>query len=76
MTTPRSREEPKRIKGGSALLVNKYLARHGKLWERDYFDKVIRDERHFVLTYNYIRNNAVKADLKDAQQRFYGIYES
>ncbi|WP_428356330.1 transposase [Methyloprofundus sp.] len=70
------KEIMKRIKGGSALLVNKYLARHGKLWERDYFDKAIRDEIHFLLTYEYIKNNAIKAKLEDADQRFYGIYEN
>ena len=69
------KEIMKRVKGGTALLVNKYLLRHGKLWERDYFDKSIRDEKHFLLTYEYIKNNALKASLKDADQRFYGIYD-
>ena len=66
----------RKVKGGTALLINKHLARHGKLWERDYFDKAIRDQRHFTLTYEYIKNNAVKANLGDASQRFCGIYES
>ena len=64
------------VKGGTAFFVNKAVSRQGELWERGYFDKAIRDERHFLLTYEYIKNNAVKANLKDAEQRFYGIYES
>jgi hypothetical protein len=37
----------RKVKGGSAMLVNKFLTRHGQLWERDYFgsfDKAICDE--------------------------------
>jgi hypothetical protein len=48
----------RKVKGGSAMLVNKFLTRHGQLWERDYFgsfDKAICDERHFLLTYEYIK---------------------
>ena len=41
-----------------------------------YFDKVVRDEKQFQVTYNYIKNNAYKANLVDADMRFYGIYES
>ncbi|TXL13153.1 hypothetical protein BMR05_12800 [Methylococcaceae bacterium HT4] len=66
----------RKVKGSTALLINTCLARHGKFWERDYFDKAIRDERHFLLTYEYIKNNAIKAKLEDANRRFYGIYGS
>ncbi|RLA24945.1 MAG: hypothetical protein DRQ62_03980 [Gammaproteobacteria bacterium] len=70
------KEIMRKAKGGTALLINICLARHGKFWERDYFDKAIRDERHFLLTYEYIKNNAIKAKLEDADRRFYGIYEN
>ncbi|MFT6985465.1 MAG: putative transposase [Psychromonas sp.] len=64
-----------KTKGASAFLVNKYCQRKGILWDRGYFDKVVRTERQFQITYQYIKNNALKAGLKDAKQRFYGIYE-
>ncbi|PHS23782.1 MAG: hypothetical protein COA83_09240 [Methylophaga sp.] len=64
-----------KIKGTTARLVNKHLLKQGSLWERGYFDNAIRDERHFRLVYDYIKNNAVKANLHNAQQRFYGIYD-
>jgi len=70
------KEIMRKLKGGTALLINTCLERHGKLWERDYFDKAIRDERHFLLTYEYIKNNAVKVNFEDADHRFYGIYEN
>jgi len=65
----------KRLKGASSLAINKILNRSGTLWEKSYFDKAIRNEEHFETVYNYIENNAVKAGLDDAKERFYGIYE-
>jgi putative transposase len=46
----------------------------GKLWQRQYFDHVIRDEADFWETVWYIRNNPVKARLtKDWESwEFYG----
>ncbi|WP_025563997.1 transposase [Psychromonas sp. SP041] len=64
------------IKGGSAFVINKYKTESGKLWEKSYYDKAIRTEKQFQITYQYIKNNAYKAELKDAKKRFYGVYES
>ena len=64
-----------RLKGASSAGINKILKRRGIFWEKGYFDKAIRDEKHFDTVYNYIKNNAVKAGLSDAEERFYGIYE-
>ncbi len=64
----------KAIKGASAFGINKMLHRKDTLWEKGYFDKGIRDQAHFDTVYNYIANNAVKANLSDAKERFYGIY--
>ena len=64
-----------KIKGASSLGINKILQRKGIFWEKGYFDKAIRNEKHFNIVYNYIENNAIKADLSDAKERFYGIYE-
>ena len=64
------------LKGGAGHIVNKTLGRKGAVWSRDYYDKVIRDEDHFWMVYEYIKYNAVKANLSDAQSRFYGRHES
>ena len=49
-----------KIKGKSAREINKRLNRSGKFWAKDYYDKGIRDERHFRVVYEYIRNNPLK----------------
>ena len=65
----------RKLKGGSAHIVNKLLDRKGQVWASDYFDKLIRDEEHFSLVYEYIKYNALKAGLDDVEERFYGLYE-
>jgi len=62
------------LKGGAGHIINKTLGRKGAVWSRDYYDKAIRDEKHFWVVYQYIKYNAVKANLDDAQNRFYGRY--
>ena len=43
--------------------INKLLERAGNLWQRDYFDRLVRDERHFANCVRYIRRNPEKAKL-------------
>ena len=62
------------IKGGLSFVLNKILKKSGALWQKDYFDKAIGDEKHFNLVYEYIKCNAIKAGLEDAENRFYGMY--
>ena len=64
-----------RIKGASAYIINQHCKRSGMLWDKSYFDKVVRDEKQFQMTYQYIKDNAYKANLVDANHRFYGVYE-
>jgi putative transposase len=42
---------------------NKLLGRTGAFWHPDYFDRAIRDGRHFLAAVEYIENNRVKAGL-------------
>jgi REP element-mobilizing transposase RayT len=35
------------IKGGSAKLINEQMGRKGSFWFADYYDKLIRDDKHF-----------------------------
>ncbi|BBP44595.1 transposase [Thiosulfativibrio zosterae] len=65
-----------KLKGSSTLMINKMLKQQGHFWEKSYFDKAIRNQKHFDITYEYIKNNAIKAGLTDAHQRFWGIYEA
>jgi putative DNA methylase len=48
-------------KSYTAHAANQILGRSGELWFREYFDRFIRDERHFKNAVNYIEENPVKA---------------
>ena len=47
----------------SARQINIATEREGSLWQRDYFDRIIRDQANFANTVRYIRKNAEKARL-------------
>jgi len=64
-----------KVKGGLAYKINKHLSINGSLWERSYFYKAIGDEKHLQLTYDYIMNNAHKAELVDTDKSFFSVYE-
>ena len=64
------------IKGVSAQLINRQLGKKGKFWAAEYFDKLVRDEHHFNIVYEYIRNNSRGlGEPEGSPPRFYGIYE-
>ena len=50
-------------KGFTARQINKLLGRTGSFWQRDYFDRLVRDEKHFFNCVRYIRRNPQKANL-------------
>ena len=47
--------------------INKLLDRAGNLWQRDYFDRLVRDEKHFANCIRYIRRNPEKARLPPSE---------
>ena len=53
------------IKGASTTLINKALGRSGSVWHLGYYDRYIRNPRHWHNEYNYIANNPVHAGLVD-----------
>jgi len=50
-------------KSFTAKRANAILGRQGTFWQREYFDRKIRDLRHFSNAVEYIHNNPVKAGL-------------
>ncbi len=50
-------------KSFTAHECNKMLQRTGEFWQREPFDRFIRDETHFATAIAYIENNPVKAGL-------------
>jgi len=61
----------KTLKGRSAKLLNESLNMRGSFWAREYYDKVLRDEKQIDKTIRYILNNPVKANLSDAKERVF-----
>jgi REP element-mobilizing transposase RayT len=53
------------LKSFTAHKANEILGRSGKFWFEEYFDRYIRNEKHFYDTVRYIENNPVKARLCD-----------
>lgn len=51
------------IKSFTAHEANKILNKKGRFWSKEYFDRFIRDEKHFIQTVRYIEMNPVKAKL-------------
>lgn len=51
------------LKGSTSRAINLALGRTGRLWQPDYFDRLIRDDDHFRRTAEYIHWNPVKAGL-------------
>jgi len=50
-------------KGFTARKANQLLGSSGHFWQRDYFDRYIRNEEHYYNTIDYIHDNPVKAGL-------------
>jgi putative transposase len=57
----------------SARSINQSLGRSGNLWRRSYFDRLVRDEKHFANCVRYIRRNPEKGRLAEDE---YVLYES
>lgn len=53
--------------------INALLRHDGSLWQRDYFDRLVRDQKHFGNCIRYIRRNPQRAHLHDSD---YILYES
>ena len=61
-------------KGFTARKINPLLGRKGSLWQRDYFDRLVRDAKHFANCIRYIRRNPDKG--ASPRQANFLLYES
>jgi REP element-mobilizing transposase RayT len=55
----------------SAREINKLEGREGGLWQRDYFDRLVRDAKHFANCVRYIWHNPEKAKLRPNEYLHY-----
>jgi len=60
-------------KSFSTREINALLGRTDALWQRDYFDRLVRNEKHFANCVRYVPRNPEKARLCEGQ---YILYES
>jgi putative transposase len=60
---PSLQEIMKKIKGPTAIYCNRELKRKGKFWQRESYDRLIRNEKEMDNTIAYILDNPVKAGL-------------
>jgi type I restriction enzyme R subunit len=54
-------------KGFTGRALNKRTGQKGAVWQDEYWDRLIRDDRHFSRTVEYIRANPIKANLREGQ---------
>jgi REP element-mobilizing transposase RayT len=52
-------------KSFTGLQANRILGRTGPFWQKEQWDRLIRDERELVRTIRYVANNPEKAGLRD-----------
>jgi type I restriction enzyme R subunit len=63
----RLEEVVKSWKGFTAREINRRIGKTGPLWQEDYWDRLIRNPRHFAKCAEYIRENPVKAKLRQGE---------
>ncbi len=52
-------------KGYTARVINESLKRKGQLWQEDSWNRIIRDDGHWLKVMRYIVNNPTKAHLRE-----------
>jgi REP element-mobilizing transposase RayT len=52
-------------KSYSSSRANQILGREGPFWQREYYDRIVRDERDLADTIDYVLRNPEKARLKE-----------
>ena len=57
-------------KGYSARKINQILGRQGTVWQRDYWDRYIRNREHYENAKQYIYENPMKTGLVDRGEQW------
>ena len=58
----------KRIKGRTGKTIRSITGGNGAIWQREWFDRWIRNDYEWQKTIAYIRNNPVKAGIAPTWQ--------
>ncbi len=64
------------IKGSFARKINRMSVSTGKLWQKRYYDEVIRDELMLIRKIEYIHNNPLRSDMVTSLEEYrYSSYQ-
>lgn len=58
------------IKSYSAKQIPKVMPHIGTIWQSERYDRIVRNEREFENTWEYIRQNPVKAKLSNSPEQY------
>jgi REP-associated tyrosine transposase len=58
-------------KGFTARKINRLVVRTGSVWQRDYFDRLVRDAKHLANCVRYIRRYSEKVRLRKDESLFF-----
>jgi len=62
------------LKSFTAKKINRQLNRSGDFWQREYYDRVVRDRNDLAKKIEYVLNNPVKINLKSDWRDWEGCY--
>ncbi len=65
-----------RLKSVSARGINRVLRRHGHVWQREYFDRIMRGHEDLRKKVEYICNNPLRAGLVTSTDEYPWIWRS
>ena len=57
----------------TAVKINQLIGQHGRFWQQDGFDHLVRSEEQFQHLRRYIENNGTKANLSVGQYLHYSL---
>ncbi len=63
------------IKGIAGRKINLLNKRTGSIWQKESFDRIVRDENEWLEKYQYVRNNAIKAGLTERPEEYPWLLE-
>jgi REP element-mobilizing transposase RayT len=58
------------VKGGSARRINQVLGTTGAVWQKESFDRIVRDESEFREKWRYMYENPLRSGLVDDPDRY------
>jgi putative transposase len=63
------------VKSYSSKQIPKVMKHIGTIWQDERYDRIIRDRREFMETWEYIRQNPVKASLAETPEDYPFLWE-